>query len=167
MQLNNELVFNHGLPKKNRLLQLLLYLKFPLLIPGINTSIKKLFKRCPTSTYFIPGFFCLYGNIYAEENVALNDTLCLDYAPIYIGANSKLSFQNMLITGEHKLDDFKTVVAKPITIGKNVWITSRCMILPGVTIGDNVIVGAGSVVTRDIPPHSFAAGNPARVIKKI
>lgn len=73
----------------------------------------------------------------------------------------------MLITGEHKLDDFKTVVAKPITIGKNVWITSRCMILPGVTIGDNVIVGAGSVVTRDIPPHSFAAGNPARVIKKI
>lgn len=57
--------------------------------------------------------------------------------------------------------------AKPVHIGKNCWICANTTILPGVTVGDNCVIGAGSVVTRDIPANSFAAGNPARVIRPL
>jgi len=57
--------------------------------------------------------------------------------------------------------------AKPIRIGRNVWIGFDCVVLPGVTIGDGSIVGARSVVTQDVPPFTVVAGNPARVIRKI
>jgi acetyltransferase-like isoleucine patch superfamily enzyme len=57
--------------------------------------------------------------------------------------------------------------AKPISIGRNVWIGFDCVVLPGVTIGDGSIVGARSVVTEDVPPLTTVAGNPARVIRKI
>ena len=57
--------------------------------------------------------------------------------------------------------------AKPVHVGKNCWICANTTILPGVTIGDNCVIGAGSVVTRDIPANSFAAGNPARVIRTL
>lgn len=57
--------------------------------------------------------------------------------------------------------------AKPVHVGKNCWICANTTILPGVTIGDNCVIGAGSVVTRDIPTNSFAAGNPARVIRTL
>ena len=65
------------------------------------------------------------------------------------------------------MNNFSTIIAKPIMIGKNVWITTNVTILSGVTIGDGTIIGAGSVVTRSIPAGVFAAGNPCRVIKKI
>ncbi|WP_242492089.1 DapH/DapD/GlmU-related protein [Massilimicrobiota timonensis] len=55
---------------------------------------------------------------------------------------------------------------KPVTIGKNVWIGGNCTILPGVTIRDNAVIGAGSVVTKDIPNDSIAIGNPARIKQK-
>lgn len=55
--------------------------------------------------------------------------------------------------------------SRPVKIGRNVWLGEQVCILPGITVGDGAIVGAGSVVTRDIPPHSIAAGNPARVIR--
>ena len=57
--------------------------------------------------------------------------------------------------------------AKPVHVGKNCWICANTTILPGVTIGDNCVIGAGSVVTRDVPANSFAAGNPARVIRTL
>ena len=57
--------------------------------------------------------------------------------------------------------------AKPVTIGHNVWLGGPCIICPGVAIGDNSVVGAGSVVVRDVPANQVAAGNPCRVIKKI
>ena len=57
--------------------------------------------------------------------------------------------------------------AKPVHVGKNCWICANTTILPGVTVGDNCVIGAGSVVTRDIPANSFAAGNPARVIRTL
>jgi len=71
----------------------------------------------------------------------------------------------MVITAFHDIYNVKTVIAKPIFIGENVWVTSRCIILGGVTIGDNTIIDAGSVVTKNIPPNCFAAGNPCKVIK--
>lgn len=57
--------------------------------------------------------------------------------------------------------------AKPVHIGKNVWIGSNSTVLPGITIGENAVVGAGSVVTKDVPPMTVVAGNPARIIKEI
>lgn len=57
--------------------------------------------------------------------------------------------------------------AEPITIGNNVWIGGSATILPGVSIGDNAVVGAGSVVTRDVAPNTVVAGNPAKVIRQI
>lgn len=59
------------------------------------------------------------------------------------------------------------MIPSPVKIGKNVWIGSNSTILPGVTIGDNAIIGAGSVVTKDIPADMIAVGNPAKVIRSI
>ncbi|MFC2149407.1 DapH/DapD/GlmU-related protein [Candidatus Auribacterota bacterium] len=157
--------YKDGLPKKNKFIVGLMFLRFPLFIPGVKWLIKKALKNSE-GIDFIPGFRFLYGNIHAK-NAFLCDTFFVDYAPVYVGENTRFSFDNMIITSHHKLDDFSTVEAKPVTIGKNVWITSRCVILGGVTIGDNSIIGAGSVVTRDIPPDSLAAGNPAKVIRSL
>ena len=57
--------------------------------------------------------------------------------------------------------------AKPVHIGDNVWLGANVVVCPGVTIGDGCVIGAGAVVTRDIPPRTFAAGNPCRVIREI
>ena len=59
------------------------------------------------------------------------------------------------------------MIPKPIKIGKNVWIGSNAAVLPGVTIGDNAVIGAGAVVTKDVPANRIAAGVPAKVIKRI
>lgn len=57
--------------------------------------------------------------------------------------------------------------AKPIRIGNNVWLGGNVVVLPGVTIGDNIVIGAGSVVTKDVPANSLAVGNPCRVVREI
>ena len=114
-----------------------------------------------------PGFSAIIGtNIYAK-NVNLNDTKILDYAKVIIGEGTSFSGENIILTSTHDINDFKTVIAKPVAIGKNVWITYRVIILGGVTIGDNSIIGAGSVVTKNIPPNVIASGNPCKVIKTI
>jgi maltose O-acetyltransferase len=116
---------------------------------------------------FEPGFRFYYGkNIFAKK-VIFSNTLLVDYAPITIGEGTAFSKDNKVITGSHDIYDRQKVVAKPITIGKNVWVTTNCVILPGVTIGDNSVIGAGSIVTKDIPANVIAAGNPCKVIKKI
>ncbi len=167
MKSKEKLVFPKGsLPSKNYIILGLLITKFLFIFPLFRMIIKKHLINSK-NIEFTPGFLFYYGhNIYAE-NCYLGDTQILDYAPVYIGEGTKLSLQNILITGTHSLDDFDTVIAKPITIGKNVWITTRCIVLPGVTIGDNSIISAGSVVTEDIPPNCIAAGNPAKVIRHI
>ena len=121
----------------------------------------------PRTTSFINGFYCSAPLLELDEYVGLGDTYIVAYAPIRIGNNVRMSLKNTIITSSHDVNDFNTVIGKPITIGKNVWITTNCTILGGVTIGDNTIIGAGSVVTKDIPSNVFAAGNPCRVIKEI
>jgi len=142
--------------------------KLPLL-PKIAVFRKLIYKiyNIPLSTLINRDFYCSAPNVTVGENVGLADTFILAYAPVVIGTNCSFSFRNMIITSTHDLDDFSTVIAKPITIGNNVWITTNVMILPGVTIGDNTVIGAGSIVTKDIPSGVFATGNPCIVIKHI
>jgi acetyltransferase-like isoleucine patch superfamily enzyme len=150
-------------PKKNSLIQFLLILRWPLAFSLFQKIINAKLKNCKNVGY-IPGMRFLYGNIYAE-NAFLCDTFFVDYAPIYIGEGARFSFDNMIITSSHSLKDFKKIIARPVCIGKNVWITSRCIIMPGVKIGDNSVISAGSVVREDIPANCIAAGNPAKVVK--
>ncbi len=132
--------------------------------------IKRMFCKSfglPFSTSFNKDFYCSAPNIKVGNNVGLADTYILAYAPVFIGEGTSFSFRNMIITSTHEISNFSTIIAKPISIGRKVWITTNVTILPGVSIGDNTIIGAGSVVTKDIPPNVFAAGNPCEVIREI
>lgn len=101
------------------------------------------------------------------ENNGLNDTLFTGSGLIKIGNNCSFSHRNLIVSSIHNTDDFSKLTLKPVTIGNNVWITSNVTILGGVSIGDNTIIGAGSVVIKDIPSGVFAAGNPCKVVKSI
>ena len=72
-----------------------------------------------------------------------------------------------LFTVNHEPKNIRVVMTKPIRIKKNAWLGARVSVLPGVTIGENAIIGTGSVVTKDIPDNSIAVGNPAKVIREI
>ena len=119
------------------------------------------------SCQIAPGFYSVIPEFLTACDVNLNDTVFINYAPVIVGSGSSFSGENLLLTSTHSSDDFSLVTAKPINIGRNTWITYRCIILGGVTIGDNVIIGAGSVVVNDIPSNVLASGNPCRVIKAI
>lgn len=118
-------------------------------------------------------FHCDYGyNIRLGENFYANvGCTILDVAPVTIGDNVLLAPHVGIYTAGHPLDVELRVAGLeygyPVTIGNNVWIGGNVVILPGVSIGDNTVIGAGSVVTKDIPDHVVAVGNPCRVIKDI
>ncbi len=120
-----------------------------------------------------PPFFCDYGfNINAGEDVYFNfNCIVLDCAEVRIGAGTLFGPAVQIYTAYHPLAAEVRAqgpeLAAPITIGSRVWVGGGAIILPGRTIGDNTTIGAGSVVTKDIPANVFAAGNPARVIKTI
>lgn len=119
-----------------------------------------------------PPFYCDYGfNIYLGKNVMINyGCVLLDVCPIHIGEHTLIGPSCQIYTAAHPLDADERMkgieFGKPITIGKNVWIGGNTTILPGVTIGDHAVIGAGSVVTKDIPPYAVAVGNPCHIIKK-
>lgn len=119
------------------------------------------------------GDICVFENAKLEiESGYMNagsQIRCQKY--IKIGKNVAIS-RNVMIwdTDAHSIvyeDDKKSIVKQDVIIGDNVWIGNGAIILKGVTIGDNVVIGAGSIVTKDIPANCIAAGNPAKVIKKI
>lgn len=83
---------------------------------------------------------------------------------ITIGHNTIIGYNTTVLTHEYLLNEYRV---GPVEIGSNVMIGANCTILPGVTIGDNAIVGAGSIVTRDVAAHTFVAGNPARPVRRI
>lgn len=139
--------------------------KLPVVHGWAAKQIKKQFKL-PNTILIKQGFYCS-SLLKVVEGTGLADTFILAYAPVTIGKGCSFSFRNMIITSTHDYEDFGTVIAKLVTIGDNVWVTSNVTILPGVTIGSNTVIGSGSVVTKDIPSGVFAAGNPCKVIKKI
>lgn len=97
--------------------------------------------------------------------------MALDVAPITIGDDVQIGPNVQLLTPTHPIEPEprreKWEAAEPITIGDNVWLGGGVIVLPGVTIGENTVVGAGSVVSRDLPANVVAVGNPARVIRTI
>lgn len=121
----------------------------------------------------ISPFYCDYGsNIEIGDNFFGNTNLViLDGAKVTIGNNVFIAPNVGIYTAGHPLDADRRNAgleyAYPISIGNNVWIGAQVCILPGVTIGDNVVIGAGSVVTKNIPPNVLAVGNPCKVIRNI
>lgn len=118
-----------------------------------------------------PPFYTDCGkNITLGKNVFINACCRFqDQGGITIGDNSLIGHNVTIATLNHDFNpkNRASLNPKPVIIGNNVWVGSDSTILPGVSIGDGAIVGAGSVVTKDIPPLAVAAGNPARVIKYI
>lgn len=123
--------------------------------------------------YFEPPFHCEYGShIEVGENFYANvNCIMLDVGKITIGDNVLFGPNVSIYTAGHPIHPESRnsgyEYGIPVTIGSNVWIGGSCVILPGVSIGNNVVIGAGSVVTKDIPDNVCAAGNPCRVIREI
>lgn len=139
----------------------------------IPEILKKLFGKAGKNIWIEPPFHCDYGwNIEAGENFYANYGLTiLDVGKVTFGNNVMIAPNVSIYTAGHPVHpDSRNSGYEygiPITIGNNVWIGGSVVILPGVTIGDNAVIGAGSVVTKDIPGDVIAAGNPCRVIRKI
>jgi maltose O-acetyltransferase len=116
-----------------------------------------------------PPFHCDYGfNISLGAGVFLNfNCVILDVAAVSIGDRTQIGPAVQILTADHPRDPAVRAAglefARPIRIGRNVWIGGSAIILPGVSIGDDALIGAGSVVTRDLPAGAVAYGNPARV----
>lgn len=134
--------------------------------------IKQLFSKTGNEFMIMPNFYCDYGfNIEIGENFYSNHNLViLDANKVTFGNNVQIGPNCGFYTSGHPIDKEtrrKVEFAKPITIGNDVWIGGNVCIMPGVTIGDNAVIGAGSVVTRDIPSNVVAVGNPCKVMKEI
>lgn len=120
-----------------------------------------------------PPFFCDYGsNIIIGDNVFLNfNCTILDVVTVKIGSRTLLGPGVQIYTATHPMDHKERAkgleFGKQVTIGKDVWIGGNVTLCPGISIGNYSVIGAGSVVTKDIPAGVFAAGNPCRVIRKL
>ena len=122
-------------------------------------------------TWIKPPISVDYGeNIHIGARTFINSGLtALDVARITIGDDCQIGPNVQLLTPTHPIDPQprrdKLEAAKPVTLGENVWLGGGVIVCPGVTIGDHTVIGAGSVVTRDIPASMVAVGNPARVVR--
>lgn len=120
-----------------------------------------------------PSLRCDYGTpVTIGAGTFINyDCVMLDVAPIAIGADCQIASRVQLLTAEHPVDPAPRRAgwesARPITIGDNVWLGGGVIVCPGVTIGADSVIGAGSVVTRDVPAGVVAAGSPARVLRPV
>lgn len=123
------------------------------------------------SLWLIPPFYTDFGrNIHFGKNVFVNSTCTfMDRGGIYIDDEVFIGPKVNLITINHDINPFNrnTTICKPIHIEKRVWIGVAATILPGVRIGENSIIGANAVVTKDVPSNTIVGGNPAKVIKAI
>lgn len=138
----------------------------------ISQIVKKLFGKSE-GAFINPPFYCDYGkhievgkNFFANYNCTI-----LDVAKVKIGDNCQLAPNVAIYTAGHPVHpavrNTLYEYGVEVTIGDNVWIGGNTVVCPGVHIGSNTVIGAGSVVTKDIPDWVIAAGNPCRVIRKI
>ena len=138
-----------------------------------EAAIRELFGSAGREPVVLPVFNCDCGrNIHVGDFFLANyNVTILDIAEFRAGDHVWIGPGTLISTINHPLSprgrrDFLGI-AKPVVIGNDVWIGGNCTILPGVTIGDNVVVAAGAVVTKDVPANSLVGGVPARVLKGI
>lgn len=167
---------NKEMQKKHLEVQSLCH-KFSALDPKKVTKRKQLIKEIVNSigeNFVIEQpFHCDYGyfitigeNFYANYNLTILDTAEIKIGDnVFIGPNVNIYAATHPIDKERRNQNLEKGI--PVTIGNSVWIGGNVTILPGVTIGDNTVVGAGSVVTKPLPANIVAAGNPCKVIKTI
>ena len=135
--------------------------------------LRQIFGKLGAEPYVEPNLFCGFGrNIEAGDHFFANhNCVFLDNNKIIFGNDVKIAPQCGFYTALHPLEpdarreDYEA--AYPIIVGNNVWFGGGVKVLPGVTIGDNVVIGAGSVVARDIPANTVAYGNPCRPVREI
>lgn len=138
-----------------------------------RSVLKRILGRTGERFHFNQPFRCDYGcNVLIGEDFFANFNLTiLDEALVTIGNNCFIGPNVSIYTACHPLDEALRNTgaewAEPVTIGNSVWIGGGATILPGVTVGSNCVIGAGSVVTRSVPDNTVVAGNPARVIKTL
>lgn len=136
--------------------------------------LKEMFAEIGENCYIEPPFHANFGghhchfgkNVYANYNLtAVDDT------HIYVGDNTMIAPNVILASAAHPLDPEERRKGyqynQPVHIGKNCWLGAGVIVVPGVSIGDDTVIGAGSVVTKDIPSGVVAVGNPCRVIKEV
>ncbi|MEL6440726.1 MAG: sugar O-acetyltransferase [Cyanobacteria bacterium J06621_8] len=135
--------------------------------------ILNLFSSIGNNFIIRPPFYCDYGShIIAGDNLYINfDCTILDCNWVQLGNNVLLAPKVQIYTAYHPTDPELRLsgkeLAAPVTIGDNVWLGGEVIICPGVNIGSNVTIGAGSVVTKNVPDNLVAVGNPCRVLKSV
>ena len=135
--------------------------------------VRDLIPNAGENLWIQPPFYCDYGyNLFLGERVFFNfNCVILDVAPVTIASRTMFGPNVQIYAATHPVNHIERSsgreFAKRITIGEDVWVGGSAVICPGVTIGDRSIIGAGSVVTKDIPADVIAAGNPCRVIRAI
>ena len=145
----------------------------PLDLEARQEAIRGLLGKAGENCVVEQPLFCTYGyNTTVGKNFFMNvNGKLMDSGKITIGDNVFIAPDVCIVTEEHAMDVEQRVAGleytHPVTIGDNVWICTGAIILPGVTIGADSVIGAGSVVTKDIPPRSLAVGNPCKVIRTL
>lgn len=136
--------------------------------------LKEMFAEIGENCYIEPPFHANFGGHHCHfgKNVYVNYNLtAVDDTHIYVGDNTMIAPNVILASAAHPLDPEERRKGyqynKPVHIGKNCWLGAGVIVVPGVSIGDDTVIGAGSVVTKDIPSGVVAVGNPCRVIKEI
>lgn len=139
-----------------------------------QSLMKKMFAELGEGCYIEPPFHSNFGgrhchfgkNMYANFNLT-----CVDDTHIYVGDGTLLAPNVVLATAGHPIDaELRRKgyqYTAPVRIGKNCWLGAGVIVVPGVTIGDNVIIGAGSVVTKDLPDNVVAVGNPCKILREV
>ena len=138
-----------------------------------EAAIRELFGSVGKNPNVLPGFRCDNGlNIHVgDEFLANYNVTILDISPVTMGDNVWIAPNTLITTINHPISPEgrrqHLGISKPVKIGNDVWIGGNATILPGVTIGNNVIVAAGAVVTHDVPDNVIVGGVPAKVIREI
>ncbi len=135
--------------------------------------LRQLLDGIGSSSFIQPPFACDYGyNLSIGDDVFVNfNTVILDCAPVTIGDGTQMGPGVQLLAADHPREPQARrsllELARPVSIGSNVWLGAAAVVLPGVSVGDDSIIGAGSVVTRDIPSGVVAVGAPCRVVRTL
>ena len=135
-----------------------------------DTLLGELFgKNIGEGVRIMPGLtgVCFHQVKIADSVMIMNNCLMMGRGGITIDEGAMIAANVQLISNNHDLHDRQILLCKPVHICRNVWVGAGATILPGVTIGENAVVAAGAVVTKDVAPNTIVGGNPAKLIREI